>query len=47
MIQKTWTYGNTVYTDGREEKPSKASAVYTYTYGNVYFFDATGMETTE
>lgn len=47
VIQKTWTYGNTVYTDGREEKPSKASAVYTYTYGNVYFFDATGMETTE
>lgn len=44
VIQKNWTYGNTVYTDGREEKPSNASSVYTYTYGNVYFFDSTGME---
>jgi len=47
VIQKSWTYGNTVYSDGREEKPSKASSVYTYTYGDVYFFDATGMEPTE
>lgn len=47
MIQKNWTYGNTVYTSGTEEKPSKASAVYNYIYGNVYFFDATGMEVTE
>ena len=47
VIQKNWTYGNTVYTSGTEEKPSKASAVYNYIYGNVYFFDATGMEIAE
>lgn len=47
VIQKNWTYGNTVYTSGTEEKPSQASAVYTYTYGNVYFFDSTGMEIPE
>lgn len=47
VIQKNWTYGNTVYSDGREEKAAKASSVYTYTYGDVYFFDATGMDTAE
>lgn len=43
VIQKNWTYGNTVYQDGTESKPDNASSVYTYTYGDVYFFDSTGM----
>ena len=47
VIEKSWTYGSTVYSDGSESKPSNASSVYTYTYGDVYFFDSTGMEIPE
>ena len=47
VIQKDWTYGNTVNTDGSESKYDYVSATYYYTYGNVYFFDATGMESAE
>lgn len=47
VIQKNWTYGNTVYNNGSEDRPSNATSAYTYTYGNVYFFDSTGMEISE
>ena len=47
VIQKNWTYGNTVYRDGTENRHSYVSATCNYIYGNVYFFDATGMEVTE
>ena len=47
VIQKNWTYGDKVYYDGREERNSYVSSTYNYTYGDVYFFDSTGMETAE
>lgn len=47
VIQKNWTYGSTVYSSGTENRHSYASSTYNYTYGNVYFFDSTGMETAE
>ena len=47
VIQKNWTYGNTVHYDGREERNNYVSSTYNYTYGSVYFFDSTGMEIPE
>ena len=47
VIQKNWVYGNTIYSDGDENRADNASATYNYTYGDVYFFDSTGMEIAE
>ena len=47
VIQKNWTYGSTIYKDGTESRNSYVSATYNYTYGDVYFFDSTGMEIAE
>ena len=47
VIQKKWTYGDIVYGRGTVNRNDYVSSTYNYTYGDVYFFDSTGMEIAE